>query len=286
MFVASNLLRDLLPYFKRKLKAVYDEREIESIFFLICENRFGLKKMEALGGDKRLTESELLEFRDLVNRLSAHEPVQYLLGNTVFYGLTFNVTPDVLIPRPETEELVDLVIKKYKHQSNLRVLDIGTGSGCIAIALQLHLKESDVTAVDISENAIQLARENALQNKAIVQFLQMDIFSNQVNSLGIFDVIISNPPYIPDADKNAMHKNVLNFEPHLALFVPDSDPLKFYKTILDFAQTHLSEKGEVYFEIHPDYGQAILAYARSKHFTNAVLVNDLSGKNRFAIISN
>ena len=285
MFVSSNLLRDLLPYFKRKLKAVYDEREVESIFVLFCEHRFALGRSEALTGDKRLTESELLEFRDVVNRLQTYEPIQYILGETEFYGFKFKVNSHVLIPRPETEELVDLVVKKYQGISDLNVLDIGTGSGCIPITLSKRLNSASVSATDISAEALQLAKENAELNLAKVDFKHIDLFSDQMNTLGKFELIISNPPYIPIVDKNAMHRNVLDFEPHLALFVPDEDAVRFYKRILDFATSHLTEKGEIYFELHPDHGDAVLKYATSKGFKQGTLIKDLSGKNRFAVIS-
>lgn len=285
MFVSSNLLRDLLPYFKRKLKAVYDEQETESIFFLICHQRFGLGKAAVLQGDKRLTESELLEFREIVNRLGTHEPIQYILGETEFYGNRFRVNREVLIPRPETEELVDIVVGNHKQSENLRILDIATGSGCIPISLSLNLKKSLVTATDISEAALTIANQNALALKSQVRFLELDVFSDQMETLGQFDLIISNPPYVPQSDRFSMSKNVLEFEPHLALFVPDSDPIRFYKTIVNFAKNHLTETGVVYFELHPAHATEVVEYAQMLGFTNSSIRKDLSGNRRFAILS-
>ena len=285
MFVSSNLLRDVLPYFQRKLKSIYDEREAESIFLWVCETWFGLKKSEVLNGDKRLTESELLEFRDVVNRLQEHEPIQYILGETEFYGLKFKVDRRVLIPRPETEELVDLIIKKHLSHDHLKILDIGTGSGCIPISLKLNLKNSTVSAIDISEDALDLAKQNASKNHADIDFQKVNILSESEKITGTFDIIVSNPPYIPEADKVAMHKNVLEHEPGLALFVSNEDPIIFYRAILDFATRHLNEKGTVWFELHPDFASAVLVYGQALNFTTAEILKDLSGKDRFAVFS-
>lgn len=285
MFVSSNLLRDLLPYFKRKLKSIYDENETENIFFLICDYTFGLSKIQVLHDDKRLTESELLFFRDCVNRLSKNEPVQYILGETEFYGLPFKVTPDVLIPRPETEELVDLIIRENKNNPGIEILDVGCGSGCIPVTLKKFLNESEVTAVDVSESAIQIARSNAGLNSVEVKFLREDFFSDSVFELTDFDIIVSNPPYIAESERISMHANVVDYEPSLALFVPDTDPLKFYLRILNFAQKKLKSGGLIYFEINPIYADRLKEISLDMKFSSAQICKDISGKNRYLKIA-
>jgi release factor glutamine methyltransferase len=281
MFVSSNLLRDLLPYFMRKLKAVYEESEIESIFFRITEDTLNLPKRSVLTEEKRLTESELLTFKDYVDRLAANEPLQYILGEADFLGLKFKVSPAVLIPRPETEELVDLIIRENKSKSPLEILDIGCGSGCIPIALKKNIPQSKVTSIDISAAAIEIAKQNASVINADVFFLEQDVFADSLFKLTPVDLIVSNPPYITDAEKSLMHANVMEHEPALALFVPNSDPLKFYNRIFQFAQSHLKPNGLIYFEINPLYADDLVKKALQLKFSSAVLCPDLSGKNRF-----
>lgn len=281
MFVSSNLLRDLLPYFKRKLKAVYEESEIESIFFRITEDTLNLPKRNVLSEEKRLTESELLTFKDYVDRLAANEPLQYILGEADFLGLKFKVSPAVLIPRPETEELVDLIIRENKSKSPLEILDIGCGSGCIPIALKKSIPQSKVTSIDISAAAIEIAKQNASVINADVFFLEQDVFADSLFKLTPVDLIVSNPPYITDAEKSLMHANVKEHEPALALFVPNSDPLKFYNRIFQFAQSHLKPNGMIYFEVNPLYADDLVKKALQLKFSSAVLCPDLSGKNRF-----
>jgi release factor glutamine methyltransferase len=282
MFVSSNLLTGLLPYFKRKLAAVYQEREIESIFFLVCYGHFGLSKAEVMTGDKRLTESELLVCRDIVNRLQKSEPIQYILGCTEFYGLKLEVNNSVLIPRPETEELVDLVIKENKDRAGLKILDVGTGSGCIAIALQKNLAQSQVYALDVSSQAIEVAKKNAESNLSPVQFLQQDLFHSNAPELPAVDLIISNPPYIPVSDKDSMHPNVLEYEPGLALFVENNDPVIFYRTIIERSKTSLNKNGQVWFELHYKYGDAVRDLLLAAGLKDVRLLHDMHGAIRFA----
>jgi release factor glutamine methyltransferase len=281
MFVPSNLLRDLLPYFKRKLKSVCEEEEIESIFFRITEDRLNLTKRIVLTEDKRLTESELLMFKDYVDRLAANEPLQYVLGEADFLGLKFKVSPAVLIPRPETEELVDLIIRENKSKSELEILDIGCGSGCIPITLKKNMPQSKITAIDISLRAIEIAKINSVNNNTEIAFLETDVFSDSVFEMQQFDIIASNPPYIAESERVAMHANVKDHEPTIALFVTDADPLKFYIRIFQFAKTNLKSEGLIYFEINPHFADDLIKMAFENKFSSATLLTDLSGKNRF-----
>jgi len=285
MFVSSNLLKDLLPYFKRKLAKSYDEKEIESIFFLTCFYQFNLSRIQVLTEERRLSESELLLFRDIVERLTHHEPIQYILGKTEFYGLTFNVSPAVLIPRPETEELVDLVIKEFRDKKNLTILDIGAGSGCIAISIKKNIAASNVFAIDISADAIAVAEKNAEENKTGITFIKADILTNDLSDLTQLDFIISNPPYIPDSDKPAMQANVLDHEPHVALFVSNNDPLIFYKRILELGMVKLKSGGKLFFEIHPQFSSEIILHLNQAGYHSSEIVKDLSGADRFIIAS-
>jgi release factor glutamine methyltransferase len=282
MFVSSNSLSDLLPYFKRKLKSVYPEREIESIFFLMCFDHFNLSKAEVISGDKRLTESELLVYRDIVNRLQENEPLQYILGHTEFYGLKLEVNKNVLIPRPETEELVDLVLKENKGRTGLSILDVGTGSGCIAIALQKNLARCNVFGLDVSPQALAVAKQNAERNLAPVQFLEINILSSAVKDLPAVDLVISNPPYIPLSDKDTMHPNVVENEPALALFVQNDDPVIFYRRIIELAKTCLNAEGQVWFELHYKYGELVRELLLAAGFKDVQLLNDMNGAIRFA----
>lgn len=281
MFVSSNLLRDLLPYFKRKLKSVYEETEIENIFFRITEDTLNLNRRSVLTEDKRLTESELLTFKDYVDRLAVNEPLQYILGEADFFGLKFKVSPAVLIPRPETEELVDLIIRENNSQSQLEILDIGCGSGCIPITLKKKLPQAKVTAIDISPAAIEIAKTNSVNNGAAVTFLEMDVFSDSIFEMQQVDIIVSNPPYIADSERAAMHANVKDHEPKIALFVADEDPLKFYTRIFQFAKSNLKSDGLIYFEINPLYADELIKLAFQHKFSSAILLLDMSGKNRF-----
>ncbi|MBK7128485.1 MAG: peptide chain release factor N(5)-glutamine methyltransferase [Crocinitomicaceae bacterium] len=287
MFVQSNLLRDLLPYFIRKLKAVYSESEAENIFMLYVHHRYKLNRYQISASEVRLTESELLDARDVVNRLQQHEPIQYILGETEFFGLKFFVDSNVLIPRPETEELTDIIIHENKQAQKIRVLDIATGSGCIAVSLSASLAQADVDAVDISIQALQIAEKNNELNKTRVNFFQLDILQPAVDFFGNkkYDVLVSNPPYVLRSEASEMEKHVLNFEPHLALFVEDDDPLIFYRRILEIGKKILNADGKIYFEINPQYAQSIVDVALKMQYTTAVTRKDISQKNRFVVVS-
>ncbi|HTL10787.1 MAG TPA: peptide chain release factor N(5)-glutamine methyltransferase, partial [Chitinophagaceae bacterium] len=225
--------------------------------------------------------------RDFTARLLNHQPVQYVLNEAWFYRLKLFVDEQVLIPRPETEELVDWVLKDPRTKSNyISALDIGTGSGCIALALKKNAPWLSVHACDVGAGAIQVAGKNALAVGADVHFHLMDILQPaQWSTLPVVDIIISNPPYIPLHNKAAMANNVLTYEPSLALFVPDEDPLQFYKAIASFALAHLSATGKLYFEIHEDMGMTVTTLLRDQGFTQLLLRKDLQGKDRMIAAS-
>lgn len=278
MFVPSNQLVDLLPYFKKKLSEVYEEREIENIFYWICEDKYQLSKFEVKHAEKRLSESELLAFRSFVKRLEKSEPIQYILGQTEFWSLPIFVNEHTLIPRPETEELVSLITNDLKP--NLKVLDIGTGSGCIPIALKKENDTLDVFGLDVSEKALETAEKSAELNKTEVTFIHKDILKESLEDLPSLDIIVSNPPYVLESDKLKMADNVLKYEPHLALFVEDYEPLLFYCRIAELATTKLNVNGKLFFEIHENYGEETKKMLEALNYTDISVLKDMQGKDR------
>lgn len=278
MFTPTNKLTDLLPYFKRKLADLYSPREIENIFYWVCEDLYSLSKIDVKHTEKRLTESELLHFRSIVKRLAKMEPLQYILGATVFYGCHIFVNKNTLIPRPETEELVDWILKSAENK--MKVLDIGTGSGCIPIALKKQQPNLDVYAIDISEQALELAAKSAKENVVAVEWHQKDILTANLSDLPRFDIIVSNPPYVRESDKQKMSDNVLNHEPHLALFVSDDDPLLFYRRIATLALEALHPGGILFFEIHEDLANETKTLLSNLGYKNIQLKTDLQNKPR------
>jgi len=279
MFVTTNNLIDLIPYYKSKLGEVYEESEIENIFYLICDYTHNLSKIDIRISNTKLSESELLTHRSYVKRLLTNEPVQHIIGETEFYGLPFFVNQDVLIPRPETEELIDLILTSTKN-SDLNILDIGTGTGCIPITLKSNLPLTKVTAIDISEKALDTATKNATLNKVDIQFIQKDILTEDLNDLHLFDIIISNPPYVLESDKLKMSKNVLDFDPALALFVEDTNPLLFYKRITKLATNKLTPNGQLFFEIHENFGKETEQLLIDSGFIGTRIIKDMQGKDR------
>ena len=279
MFVSTNNLIDLLPYYKEKLTDLYAESEIENIFYLVCDYKHSLNRLDVKVSNTQLSESELLLHRSYVKRLLTFEPIQHIIGETEFYGLPFIVNQNVLIPRPETEELVDLVLKETKNLK-LTILDIGTGTGCIPISLKSNLPLSQVFAIDISEKAIQTAKQNAILNKVDIQFIKKDILTENIDELPQQDIIISNPPYVLVSDKLKMNKNVLDFDPELALFVEDNNPLLFYKRITTLAKTKLNQGGYLFFEIHENFAKETEQLLTDAQFKNTHIVKDMQGKDR------
>lgn len=276
-------LKDLLQDFTIQLRGIYEAEEIEAVFYLVAEHISGLKRATiSLKGEKEVRRPEEQAYQSVLKELKTGRPVQYILGQTVFYGLPFKVNPGVLIPRPETEELVEWVLESTAlaaaTDAKMRVLDVGTGSGCIAIALKKKLPAFDVFALDVSEAAIETATVNAALNEVNIHFLHTDI--RKFSLAQKFDLILSNPPYITLKEKEKMHANVLAHEPHLALFVENERPLEFYEAIADFAYAHLSDMGLLFFEINENFGKETVDMLIAKSFINIELKKDMQGKDR------
>jgi release factor glutamine methyltransferase len=280
MKMPDNTLSALKTYFKNELNSFFDATEIESMFSIVVEHYFNITKKDfILTPDKRLSESDLLKVIYCVKGLKTKKPLAYILGEWEFFGLPFKVNESTLIPRPETEELVNLILKE--NEGALSVLDIGAGSGCIPIALKKQNNNYQTFAVDVSNEALNIASQNALLNEVEVTFLEYDILKNRnSNFQQQLDIIVSNPPYIPESDKTDMDVNVLDFEPHLALFVANHEPLLFYDAIADFAKINLKNNGRLYFEIHEKYGKEVVNLLAKKGFSNTQLIKDINGKDR------
>ena len=256
----------------------YDDHEAANIADLVMENVTGWKRIDRVV-NKEVPFSSLMEdqFNTYLKQLSTHKPVQYVLHEAWFAGMKLYVNEHVLIPRPETEELADIAVKERLNTSNT-ILDIGTGSGCIAIAIKRKLPGADVYAIDISEEALKVAEKNADENDATINFIQSDILDEtQWTGLPSFDLIVSNPPYIPITEKHKMQDHVTKFEPHLALFVPHEDPLIFYKAIARFAKKKLLPGGKVYVEMHEDFATQVVEVFNS---LQTEIIKDMQGKDR------
>ncbi len=251
-----------------------DQEEIKSILYLLFEKEFGLSRTEILA-EKEITGNEK-RFEEVIQRINNHEPIQYILGGAYFFGRNFFVNPSVLIPRPETELLVQLI--KNEKLFALTILDIGTGSGCIAVSLALEIPSATVHALDVSDQALSVAKENAKRLSASVNFLQLDILT-QSPSLTELDVIVSNPPYVMEKEKSEMNKNVLNYEPHLALFVTDDNPLQFYQVIAKKGKQLLKTNGKVFMEINPRFGKEVAALFNSFGYKTEI-IKDMEDKDR------
>jgi len=264
---------------------LYDRPEAQSIVRLVLGSRFGLDLTAIVcGGVEALSDEQKRELAAIASRLKCGDPVQYVLGEAWFCGRRFHVAPGVLIPRSETEELCRMILAEETRPGR-RVLDIGTGSGCIAITLALSLPEAKVSAIDISDQALTIARGNAAALGAAVDFRQQDILDRSrygVSDASV-DVIVANPPYVTVSEKKDMRVNVLDHEPSLALFVPDDDALRFYRAIADYALANLTEGGRLYFEINPLFANELCRMLEDKGFTHVRIVNDSFGKSRFAI---
>ncbi len=268
-------LKEYRRFFIDQLTAIYDDREAEQLFYMLLNSINKMSRVDvALAPQTILNPDDLISFSAYLKRLLTHEPIQYLLGETSFYGLDFSVNPNVLIPRPETEELVELIINENQHKTSLRILDIGTGSGCIAISLAKNLPQATVFALDVSENALEIARKNAEKNKVSVSFIHQDILKS-VALVSDFDVIVSNPPYVRNLEKAEIKNNVLDYEPHLALFVSDDNPLVFYDKITALAKEHLTEKGMLYFEINQYLPHEMEELLAKYDFKSIVLHKDI-----------
>ena len=255
----------------------YSDAEARSIAILLMCNITGLSYTELLIHTPSLNEEQEEELRKKIERVKKNEPLQYVLGETTFYGRRFKCDRRALIPRPETEELIDWIINDVSNDGNIRILDIGCGSGCIAITLAKELKNSTVTALDISKEAISLTEENCKINNCQVECINDDIFNF---SDAQYDIIVSNPPYICDNEAADMESNVIDYEPHLALFVPDNSPLKFYEKITEYAARNLRSRGKLFFEINRKYGKEMQLLLEKFGFINIELRKDISNNDR------
>lgn len=269
---------------QKSLAPLYPELEIKSLFFIMLKSRFKIDKAFYLSHQQELlSEQQLQETSAILSELNTGKPIQYVLGETAFYGLNFKVNPSVLIPRPETEELVKWILDELKELKfpHPYILDIGTGSGCIPIALKSQLPHASVFGLDISIEALATARSNAELNGLEVDFFHQDILEADASfTKEYFDIIVSNPPYVTTAEQSQMHRNVLDYEPHTALFVPDQDPLIFYDRIADFALKHLRASGLLFFEINENLGVETCQLLQAKGFRSIELKKDLFGRDR------
>lgn len=264
-----------------KLTPVYGEGEAKAMVRLIFHSLKGWSLTDMMIHADNPASAYLVEKTgEILARLIKHEPIQYILGEAYFYGMNLKVNRHTLIPRPETEELVNMIVNENYDFKDLSVLDVGTGSGAIAIALSRNLPFSQVSAIDISAEALTIAKENAKELHAKIDFIKADVFQYDPRE-DIFDIIVSNPPYIDDSEKNGMDSNVLDYEPHLALFVPDDNPLIYYTRIVEIALHSLKKDGKIYFEINPRHAHDLKSYLEREGFTNVLIMRDINGKDRF-----
>ena len=286
-------IKNYKELFKKELESIYDEHEIDSFFYIILEKLHRLKRIDlVLNPEAVMDGNHLKQWKNIVSDLKIQKPIQYILGETEFYGLRFEVNENTLIPRQETEELVELIIKSSEFRVSsfgLKILDIGTGSGCIAISLAKKIPNAEVFAIDVSEKALATANKNAELNNVIVNFINTDILkiedlqnlrtSNFVLPT-LFDIIVSNPPYVRNLEKAEIKPNVLEYEPHLALFVEDTDALLFYRKIAELAKKNLNSDGKLYFEINQYLGKETVQLLEDLGFRNVTLRKDVYGNDR------
>jgi release factor glutamine methyltransferase len=281
-------LKTILDEFHSVLDDAYGKDEVNSFFNVLIEYFLNIKRIDlVLNPDYEITQEQNILLSNALSDLNENKPIQYIIGETEFYRLLFKVNEHTLIPRPETEELVALVIEDVTSsavEKSLKILDIGTGTGCIAISLAKNLAEANVSAIDVSEEAIKIAKQNADLNGVKVAFMHDTILNPRhpelVSASHTFDIIVSNPPYVRNLEKAKIKPNVLDNEPHLALFVEDDNPLQFYRAICEFANSHLKEKGGLYFEINEYLGKEMLQLLEEFGFKSIELKTDLFGKNR------
>jgi len=283
----NMILKELKTAFLNELNGLYDIEEIENFFYMLTHYYLQLNRLTiALNPDKYLPVQDLKPLTDALKDLKKNIPIQYILGETEFFGLPFKVNKKVLIPRPETEELVDWILNTEFVKSNieLNILDIGTGSGCIAVSLAKNLPNSNVYALDVSEQALKIAKANAVLNKVFINtihanILDVEIWNDDIQNLE-FDVIVSNPPYVRKLEQEQMRGNVLNHEPHLALFVDNDDALQFYRAIAEYAQKYLKPNGFLFFEINEYLGNEMKQLLKDYNFNSIELKQDIFGKDR------
>ena len=265
-----------------ELSSIYEMDELNSVFNLLSEDYLKIPRSKILLADEiDLNESNQNLFSSALERLKTHEPIQYVLGKTTFMNLEFKVNSSVLIPRPETEELVRLMLKE--DLDGKEVLDIGTGSGCIAISLTKNLHNAKVSALDVSKDALEVALENAELNNVNIEFIHADIFEYQSDKK--YDVIVSNPPYVLESEKMLMKQNVLNYEPEIALFVDDINALKYYESVIKFSLNNLNSQGQIFFETNENYKDELNKLAQNYEYNIIEFKLDINDKNRFLILS-
>ena len=276
------LLKQYKTHFFDSLKNIQDEQEIESFFFILTEYLHNLKRVDvALNPNFELSDAAIEKWNVILAELQQEKPIQYITGEAWFYGLQFEVNENTLIPRPETEELVEWILNSpiIQHPTPITILDIGTGTGCIPISLKANLPQANVSAIDVSKQALEVAKRNAELNKVEVNFIQTNIL--EVENLNQhFDVIVSNPPYVRNLEKQEIKKNVLDYEPHLALFVEDTDALLFYRKIAQLALKNLSPNGLLFFEINQYLGKETVELLENLGFKNIELKKDIYGNDR------
>jgi release factor glutamine methyltransferase len=274
--------KELRQQFTTEISEIFSDNESSSLFYIILEHLMGWKITDyIINSSGSVSIPQQTAFFKFARELKKGKPIQYILGETFFYGLKFSVNQEVLIPRPETEELVELILEKYRYPKaleQLSVLDIGTGSGCIAISLKKNRIIWDVSAIDVSKTALEVAVKNAESNHVIVTFIQADILKYKSNFK--YDIIVSNPPYIKNEEQKMMQGNVLDYEPHLALFVTNEDPLIFYRVIAEFALLNLKDKGALFFEINESLGHEMIDILEKKGFKEIELKKDMQQKDR------
>ncbi|MBL4624205.1 MAG: peptide chain release factor N(5)-glutamine methyltransferase [Flavobacteriales bacterium] len=277
-------LEEIKQQFEKPLAEIYPAKEIESMFFLVIEYVLGWSKIKSrLEINTLIEEDQIISIGLITIDLSKSIPLQYALGKMEFYGNMFHVNSAVLIPRQETEELVRWIVNTVKEErdsSSIRLLDIGTGSGCIPISVKKEVPGAHVIAIDVSECALETADINAQNNKVSIEFEELDILKESLTRFELLDIVVSNPPYVLESEKELMHKNVLEYEPHLALFVKDKDPLLFYRRIAQVTFESLKTGGFLFFEINEKYGQEIVNLLASLNYQNIVLKKDINGKDR------
>ena len=286
------LLKQYKSHFFDALKSIQDEQEIESFFFILTEYLHNLKRVDvALNPNFELSDEEVEKWNVILVQLQQEKPIQHITGEAWFYGLKFEVNENTLIPRPETEELVEWIIESWKseNQKRINVLDIGTGTGCIPIALKANLPQANVSAIDVSEQALEVAKRNAALNKVAINFIQANIIevqdlsklpSSKIHHPSSYNIIVSNPPYVRNLEKQEIKKNVLDYEPHLALFVEDTDALLFYRKIAQLALKNLTPNGLLFFEINQYLGIETVELLEILGFKNIELKKDMYGNDR------
>lgn len=273
-------LKSLHSFFKNGLLGYYPKKEIDTFFYRICDMHLNLKRIDIALKSDMIVAAQTFEYFEMVTeRLLNYEPIQYILGSTLFFGSDFIVDKQVLIPRPETEELISWILEQVDTKQPIKILDVGTGSGCIAISLAKLLPHAEVYAMDISLGALSIAKQNAEANHVVVQFIEASVLEWENQDL-LFDVIVSNPPYVRESEKEMMSPNVLNHEPHLALFVENNNPLLFYKAIIEMSKRNLTKEGLIYFEINEYLAEETKSLFLSTFFEGVQLKADIFSKKR------